>query len=418
MQSLLGITALTVLAIAFSERRAALRGRALWHLVGAGLGLQFAIALLLLKVPVAKALFLGLNDVVLALQQATRAGTRFVFGYIGGGTLPFTESYPGAAFVLGFQALPLILVVSALSALLYHWRILPAVVRAFAWLLGRIFRLGGAAGVGVAANVFVGMVEAPLLIRPYLQRLGRSDLFVVMTAGMATIAGTMMVIYATILEPVIPGALGHILTASLINAPAAIVIARLMVPPEPTDDAPINDTVELPRTAGGAMDAITQGTVDGVKLLINVIAMLIVMIALVSLVNIILGLAPDVAGQALTLQRLLGWALAPLAWLLGIPWEQAATAGGLLGAKIILNEFIAYAEMAKLPAEMLNDRARLIMTYALCGFANFGSLGIMIGGLTTMAPERRADIVSLGMKSIAAGVMATCMTAAVVAVLI
>lgn len=418
MQSLLGITALTVLAIAFSERRAALRGRALWHLVGAGLGLQFAIALLLLKVPVAKALFLGLNDVVLALQQATRAGTGFVFGYIGGGTLPFTESYPGAAFVLGFQALPLILVVSALSALLYHWRILPAVVRAFAWLLGRIFRLGGAAGVGVAANVFVGMVEAPLLIRPYLQRLGRSDLFVVMTAGMATIAGTMMVIYATILEPVIPGALGHILTASLINAPAAIVIARLMVPPEATDDAPINDTVELPRTAGGAMDAITQGTVDGVKLLINVIAMLIVMIALVSLVNIILGLAPDVAGQALTLQRLLGWALAPLAWLLGIPWEQAATAGGLLGAKIILNEFIAYAEMAKLPAEMLNDRARLIMTYALCGFANFGSLGIMIGGLTTMAPERRADIVSLGMKSIAAGVMATCMTAAVVAVLI
>ena len=291
-------------------------------------------------------------------------------------------------------------------------------VRAFAWLLGRIFRLGGAAGVGVAANVFVGMVEAPLLIRPYLQRLGRSDLFVVMTAGMATIAGTMMVIYATILEPVIPGALGHILTASLINAPAAIVIARLMVPPELTDDAPINDTVELPRTAGGAMDAITQGTVDGVKLLINVIAMLIVMIALVSLVNIVLGLAPDVAGQALTLQRLLGWALAPLAWLLGIPWEQAATAGGLLGAKIILNEFIAYAEMAKLPAEMLNDRARLIMTYALCGFANFGSLGIMIGGLTTMAPERRADIVSLGMKSIAAGVMATCMTAAVVAVLI
>ena len=418
MQSLLGITALTVLAIAFSERRAALRGRALWHLVGAGLGLQFAIALLLLKVPVAKALFLGLNDVVLALQQATRAGTRFVFGYIGGGTLPFTESYPGAAFVLGFQALPLILVVSALSALLYHWRILPAVVRAFAWLLGRIFRLGGAAGVGVAANVFVGMVEAPLLIRPYLQRLGRSDLFVVMTAGMATIAGTMMVIYATILEPVIPGALGHILTASLINAPAAIVIARLMVPPEATDDAPINDTVDLPRTAGGAMDAITQGTVDGVKLLINVIAMLIVMIALVSLVNIVLGLAPDVAGQALTLQRLLGWALAPLAWLLGIPWEQAATAGGLLGAKIILNEFIAYAEMAKLPAEMLNDRARLIMTYALCGFANFGSLGIMIGGLTTMAPERRADIVSLGMKSIAAGVMATCMTAAVVAVLI
>jgi len=410
-QSFLGITAIIGLAWWFGENRR----RPAWRLIGAGLALQFTIALVFLKVPSAHALFLGLNDIVLALQTATRSGTQFVFGYLGGGTPPFSEPYPGAAFVLALQALPLILVVSALSALLYHWRILPAVVRGFAWTLNRSLGLGGAAGVGVAANVFVGMVEAPLLVRPYLQRLSRSDLFVIMTAGMATIAGTMMILYATILSAVVPDAMGHILTASLINAPAAVIVARLLVPPpESVDDAP----VALPRTADGAMDAITQGTTAGVKLLINVIAMLIVMVALVSLANAVLGLLPDAAGGPLTLQRLLGWLLAPLAWLIGIPWDQAATAGGLLGTKVILNEFLAYAEMAKLPEDSLDPRARLILTYALCGFANFGSLGIMIGGLSTMAPERRGDIVGLGLKSIAAGVMATTLTAAVVAVLV
>ncbi|MDD9876337.1 MAG: nucleoside:proton symporter [Magnetovibrio sp.] len=417
MHSLLGIA--VIIAAAWGLGRHARPGADArpWRLIAAALALQFGLALVLLKLPAARALFLGLNDAVLALQAATRAGTGFVFGYLGGGPLPFAESHPGAAFVLATQALPLILVVSALSALLYHWRVLPMVVRGFAWALERSLGLGGAAGVGVAANVFVGMVEAPLLIRPYLDRLGRSDLFVVMTAGMATIAGTMMVIYATLLDSVVPQAIGHILTASLINAPAAILLARLMEPPDAAD-AGAAGAVELPRMTSGAMDAITRGTVDGVKLLINVVAMLIVMVALVALVNMILGLVPEAGGAPLTLQRLLGWLLAPLAWLIGIPWEQAPAAGGLLGAKIILNEFIAYAEMARLPAESLDARGKLIMTYALCGFANFGSLGIMIGGLATMAPERRADIVGLGLKSIAAGALATALTAAVVAVVV
>ncbi len=411
-QSLFGIVVFVAAAWAVSENR---RG-APWKTVGAALALQFAMALLLLKVPAFKVFFLGLNSVVLALQEATRAGTSFVFGYLGGGALPFTESFAGASFILVFQALPLILVISALSALLYHWRILPLVVGGFAWLLKRSLGVGGAAGFGVAANVFVGMVEAPLLIRPYLNDLKRADLFLIMTAGMATIAGTMMVLYATVLEPVVPNAIGHILTATLINAPAAVLMARLLVPPE--DRLVADQAVALPRTSKTAIDAITQGTVDGVQLLINVTAMLIVMVALVSLFNLGLAGLPDIDAAPLTLQRLLGWLMAPVAWLLGIPWEQAITAGGLLGIKVVLNEFLAYLELAKLPAEALDARSRLILIYAICGFANFASLGIMIGGLGTMAPERRSDVVDLGLKSILSGLLATLLTGAVIGTLI
>ncbi len=411
-QGVFGIVIFIAVAWAASENRRS----APWKTVGAAFALQVATALLLLKAPGFKSFFLGLNEVVQALQEATQAGTSFVFGYLGGGPLPFTESFPGASFVLVFQALPLILVISALSALLYHWRVLPLVVGGFAWLLKRTLGVGGAAGFGVAANVFVGMVEAPLLIRPYLADLKRADLFLIMTAGMATIAGTMMVLYATVLEPIIPNAIGHILTATLINAPAAVLMARLLVPPEDGVDA--DETIALPRTAKTAIDAITQGTVDGVQLLINVTAMLIVMVALVSLVNLGLGGLPDFDGAPLTLQRLLGWLMAPVAWLLGIPWDQAITAGGLLGVKVVLNEFLAYLELAKLPAEALDGRSRLILIYAFCGFANFASLGIMIGGLGTMAPERRGDVVDLGWKSILSGLLATLLTGALIGILI
>ena len=357
-----------------------------------------------------------LNSIVSALQQATQEGTSFLLGYLGGGELPFEAKSGSSAFILAFQALPLVLVISALSAMLYYWRILPAIVRGFAWCLRKTLGIGGTAGVSTAANVFVGMVEAPLLVRPYLAKASRSDLFVIMVAGMATIAGTVMVLYATILSAAVPDALGHILTASLINAPGAILMARLLVPPAP--DAEIDaDTVALPRTAASSIDAVTQGTLEGVKLLINVTAMLVVMVALVSLVNAMLGLLPDIAGGALTLQRMFGWVLAPAAWLIGIPWEQAQTAGGLLGVKVVLNEFLAYADLAKLGEESLSSRSRLILTYALCGFANFGSLGIMIGGLGTLAPERRAEIAALGLKSVLAGMMTTLLTGAIVATL-
>ncbi len=412
-QSLLGIVVFTALAWACSEQRA----RMPWKVVAVGLGLQLLLALLFLKAPAMQALFLGLNGIVIALQDATRAGTSFVFGYIGGGSLPFKESYPGASFTLAFQALPLILVVSALSAVLFHWRILPMVVRGFAWPLKKTLGVSGAGGFAVAANIFVGMIEAPLLVRPYMTKLSRADLFMVMTAGMATIAGTMMVLYASVLGEMIDNALGHILTASIISAPAAIMIARLMVPGENRHDNSDPVEFEVPRQYASTMDAVAKGATDGVTLLINVIAMLIVMVALVSLVNAILVLFPDVSGSALSLERLLGWIMTPFAWLLGIPWDQAQTAGQLLGMKVILNEFIAYLELVKTGNDTLDDRARLILVYALCGFANLGSLGIMIGGMLSIAPERRDDILNLAPKTILSGVIATSLTGCVVGIL-
>ncbi len=409
-QGLLGIAVILAVAWAASEDR----GRISWRLVAAGLALQLALALLLIKVPLFRDAFLALNDAVLALQRASEAGTSFVFAYLGGGPLPFEQTQPGASFVLAFRALPLILVVSALSALLFYWRVLPAIVRAFAWALGRTLGVGGALGHGTAANIFVGMVEAPILIRPYIKDLGRGELFALMTCGMATIAGTVMVLYASILAAVVPDAMGHILTASLISAPAALLVAGLMVPGSGEKTA---GGLAPDGSAASAMDAVTTGTAQGVTLLINVIAMLVVLVALVALANLILALAPEVGGAALTFQRLLGWALTPLAWLIGVPWAEAATAGALLGTKVILNELIAYLDMAALPAEALSPRSRLILTYAMCGFANLGSLGIMIGGLATLAPERRGVIVALGMKSVAAGVLATAMTGALVGLL-
>lgn len=415
-QSILGIVVLTALAWAIGEDRRAPP----WKVIAAGLAVQLGLAVVLLKVGLIKQAFLGLNAAVLALQEATRAGTGFVFGYLGGGALPFTESYPGASFVLAFQALPLILVMSALSALLFHWRVLPAIVKAFAWALRKTLDVGGPVGVAAAANIFIGMVEAPLMVRPYLRALSRSELFIVMTCGMATIAGTVMVLYATILAQVVPDAVGHILTASLISAPAAIMVARLMVPESGTarEGVATGAMVLEASDADSAMDAITKGTTAGVALLINVIALLVVLVALVSLINLALGAFPDFAGAPLTLQRLLGWIMAPVVWLIGVPWGEATTAGALMGTKTILNEFVAYIDLSRLPAEALSDRSRLIMTYALCGFANFGSLGIMIGGMGTMVPERRAEIVGLGLKSIVSGTLATCLTAAIVGVVI
>jgi CNT family concentrative nucleoside transporter len=258
------------------------------------------------------------------------------------------------------------------------------------------------------------MVEAPLFVRPYLKDMHRGELFIVMACGMAGIAGTVMVIYAIVLSPVLPDAMGHILSASIVSVPAAILIAAVMVPPQ---GEPTSGKLEPPQQATSAIDAITQGTLDGLALLLSIVAMLIVLIALVSLVNLALGLLPQWDGASLTLQRLLGWAMAPFVWLAGVPWNEATTAGSLMGTKTVLNEFIAYHDLAGLPAESLSPRSRLIMTYALCGFANFGSLGILIGGLATMVPERRSEIVSLGMRSIVAGTLATLMVGAVVGML-
>jgi CNT family concentrative nucleoside transporter len=407
LQSLLGLVAFLGFAWLISERRSlqALK-------IGAvGIGIQIVLALLLLKLPPLKQFFVIFNQAVLALQEATRAGSGFVFGYLGGAPLPFEETQPGASFILAFRALPLIIVVSALTALLTYWRILPWIVRGFSALLQKSMGVGGAVGLGAAANIFVGMVEAPLFIRPYLNALTRSELFVLMCTGMATIAGTVLVLYASIIGGIVADAAGHLLVASLISAPAAITVALIMVPQH---EAPTPGSLALQQQASSAMDAVTQGTGDGLKLFLNVAAMLLVLVALVHLINLMLAVLPDAAGAPVTLERALGLVMAPVTWLMGVPWRDAFTAGSLMGTKTILNEFLAYLQMAQLPEGALDARSRLIMTYALCGFANFGSLGILIGGLATMAPKRRAEVVSLGLKSIVGGTLATCCTGAVV----
>jgi CNT family concentrative nucleoside transporter len=411
-QSALGIFAIIALAFLISENRRAVP----WRPVIVGLAITFLLALLMLKVPQVEVAFEGINRAVGAIAAATRAGTSFVFGYIGGGPLPFEPKTPGSDFVLAFQALPVVLVMSVLSSLLFYWGIMPPVVRGFSWALEKTLDVGGAAGLSTAANIFVGQVEAPLFIRPYLARLSRSEMFIVMTGGMAGIAGTVFVLYATILANAIPNAAGHIVVCSVLGAPAAILISLLMVP-DPEEKHTGGDFGEVEQVATGTMDAIVKGTGAGLELLLNIVAMLVVFIALVFLANSILGLLPDFLGAPLTLQRALGWVMAPVCWLMGIPWSQAVTAGGLMGIKTVLNELVAYLELAGLPAGTLDPRSRLIMLYAMCGFANFGSLGIMIAGLSTMCPEKREEVVSLGLKSIVSGTLTTCLLGAIVGVL-
>ena len=419
VQSTFGIAALLALAWAFGENRHAVSVRQ----AAVGLAVTLLTAIVLIKLPVVAKAFGAINDAVGAISSASRAATSFVFGYLGGGALPFELKAPGAEFVLAFQALPIVLVMSVLTTLLFYWRVLPPVVRGMAWLLERTLGVGGAVGLSTAANIFLGMVEAPLFIRPYLGELTRSELFLVMTGGMAGIAGTVLVLYATLLAPLIPDAAAHFVIASVLGAPAAILISLIMVPEtsakrtggDLTDPAVAADPQSH---ASSTMDAIVRGTMAGVELLINIIAMLIVLVALVHLANALLGLLPEAGGAGITLQRMLGYAMAPVCWLMGLPWAQAVTAGSLMGTKTVLNELIAYVDLSKLGTDALDARSRLIMLYAMCGFANFGSLGIMVGGLGTMAPQRRAEINSLGLKSIVSGTLTTCLMGAIVGVLV
>ena len=411
VQGVIGIAGLIALAWAISENRRVFP----WRTAVVGLAVQFGLALLLLKLPRSQIVFVWIGNGVSALVRATEAGTSFVFGFIGGGPLPFEETYPGASFVFAFRSLPLVVVIGALSALLYHYRILPWVVRGFAWVLSKTLNISGATSFATAANVFVGMVEAPLLVRPYLERMSRSELFIVMTGGMATVAGTVFALYVILLEGIIPDPAGHVLTASIISAPAAIMIALILVP---QNGEKVNDTtIKFERIYENGADALTRGTLDGLRLLAYIIGMLIVLVALVELANIILNLLPLIAGEPLTLQRILGWILSPVVWALGVPWADSVTAGQLLGTKVILNELVAFIQLSQLAPGSLSERSALIMTYSICGFANFASLGIMIGGIGAIVPERRLEIANLGLKSVLAGTMATCMTGAIAGLL-
>lgn len=403
----LGVFGLLVIAWLCSENRRQIR----WRTVVGGLILQLLGALLFIGIPGANRAMFLLNDAASALNRATEAGTAFVFGYLAGPPLPFAETHPGASFILAFQALPLVLTISALASLLFHWGVMQFVTGLFARLLRRVLGIGGPLALGAAVHVFVGMIEAPLLVRPYLARMQRGELFALMTCGMAGVAGTVMVIYASFLTPVVPNALGNILIASVISTPAALAVAALMVPfdrPEPGEASFVIDDKPV-----GAVDALVRGTMDGVPIFAAILATLLVTVALVTLLNMGLGLVPDWNDAPITLQRLFALPFRPVLWLIGVPWSETEAGATLMATKTVLNEFVAYLNFSHLPPDSFSPRTRMILTYALCGFANFGSLGIMIGGLGAMVPERRHEVVALGMRSILAGTLATCMSGAV-----
>ncbi len=405
-RGLLGWIALIGLALLLSERRRAIP----WRIVAGGLALQVAAALLLIGVPPARAAVMLLNGAVEALQRATDDGTAFLFGYLGGGPLPFAEIRPGASLILAFKILPLVLVISALGSLLFHWGVMQRITGAFAFLLRRSVGIDGPVALAAAVHVFVGNVEAPLLIRPYLMGLQRGELFAVMSCGMAGIAGTVMVIYAAILGTVIPDALAAIITASVINTPAALAVAAAMVPFERAQGRPAEIKIER---ALGSLDALVRGTADGVGVLVGITTTLLVVVALVSLVNLALGRLPG----APSLQWLFSLPFRPLLWLMGVPWAETAAAGLLMGTKTVLNEFVAYLALADQPPGVLSRRTYLILTYAMCGFANFGSVGIMVGGMGSMVPERRTEVAVLGVRSVVSGTISTCMGGALAGVL-
>lgn len=407
VQSALGVLAMLAVAWAASERRGSVNWRPVWS----GIVLALVLTAAIRWVPGVGAAIAATNDVLDALMSATRAGTAMVFGHLGGGPLPYEPTHPAATFVLAAQALPLVLVVSALSAVLFHWGILSRIVEAFAWLLQRTMGIGGAVGVSAAANAFVGMVEGPLVVRPWLAKMSRGELFMTMNCGMATIAGTVLVLYAAILKPVMPDAMAHLLAASVIAIPVALAVAAIMVPTDAGDSV----SIRFEREDDSAMAALARGTTDGLQLLLGIIAMLIVVVALVTLLDNALSWLPEIGGAPLSAERMLGVVFAPLAWAVGVPWSEAGAAGQLLGEKTVLNEFVAYLHMATLPDQALSPHSRLLMTYALAGFANFGSVGIMLGGLSPLLPaDRRADLGYLALKSVPAGLLSTCITAALV----
>ena len=414
VQALFGIVVFVAIAVVLSEQRT-VPG---WRLLAAGLGLQFLFAFAVFNLNFLQQMLGLINRGVNAVVNATESGTLFIFGYLGGDPLnvdyPFSISEPGATMILAFRILPLMLMFTVLSAILWHYRVLPIIIKGFSFVLRKSLNVSGAVGFSSAANIFIGMVESPALIRPYIAVLTRSELFVVMSCGMATIAGSVMVFYSIILQGTLDDPLGHIITASVISAPAAIMIALIMVP---QSSAATSEEIQLSVEYKSLMDAITKGTYDGVRLMASVGAMLLVLVALVALLNSLFSLIPFPGDDPLTLQRLFGYVFAPLTWLMGIPWSEAQISGSLMGIKTALNELLAFLALAELPAGSLSEKSTVIMTYALCGFANFGSLGIMIAGLSGMCPQRATEIVELAPKSLISGTLATCMTGAIAGLL-
>lgn len=409
-RGVLGLGVLIAIAWGLSENRRAHPG---WRWIAGALVLQGALAVLIVRVSSVWQLMGYANSAVQAIEKATLVGSSYMFGYLGGAPLPFALA-DGAAppLIIAFQILPLVIVFSALAALLWHWGVLRAAVNGLSFLLRRTLGVSGVVGLSGGANMFLGVVESPLVVRAYFARMTRAELFQVMVLAMATISGAILILYATTLSQTVPDAVGHMIAASLVSLPAALLIAKLMVPGNPDADRTEVTGGEPGLKYESSIDAIIRGTMDGMQLFLAVIAVIIVVFALVSLADQVLALAPLVEGEPLTLKRLLGWLFAPLMWVIGVPWAEAQAAGALMGTKAVLNEYVAYLELAALPPGTLAPRSLLIVTYALCGVANLASVGLLVSTIGTLCPERRAEAAALGMKSWVAGNLATAMTGA------
>jgi CNT family concentrative nucleoside transporter len=410
----LGVGAILAACWACSEKRT----RFPWRLATGAFAAQLALIILIFGLPQSRIVLSGASAAVDALAASTQAGVQFVFGFLAGGEgQPYPVKSPAALFVFAFHVLPVILVICALSALLWHWRVLRWLTQGFGFVFERTLGLRGAPALAAAATVFMGQVEGPIFIRSYLPLLSRSELFLLLTVGMSCVSGSTVVAYATILKGVLPDIAAHILAASLISAPAGILLARILVPRDAQAEAETDFQAADSRSYDSAIDAVMKGTGDGLNIVLNVAATLVVVVALAAMVNGLLGLAPPVAGARLSLERIFGWLFAPLAFLIGIPWTEAPTAGALLGEKLVLTEFTAFSGLAQAGPRVLSERTRMILTYALCGFANIASVGINVAGYSILAPERRGEVLTLVWRAMAAGFLATCMTAALVGAL-
>jgi len=411
LQSLLGLVVIVAACWALSENRKLFP----WRLALGAVAVQAALVLALFAIPGSQGVLAAITGAVDGLAVATNRGTQFVFGYLAGGDQPYTVANPPALFTFAFQVLPLILVISALSALLWHWKVLKGITYGFGLLFQKTMGLGGASALAVAANIFLGMIESPIVIRAYLDKLTRSELFLMMVVGLATVAGSTMVAYAAILSPVLTNAAGHVLVASIVSAPAGVLLARIIIPEKPGEGGAVADYNSALKY-DSAIDAIVKGTSDGLMVVINISAVLIVFVALMALINVMLG-GFWLFGDHITVERLLGWLFMPVAWLTGVSWDEAGKAGWLLGVKLTLTEFVAFIELGKVPAGEMSERTRMLMTYALCGFANIGSVGITVTGLSVLMPERREEVLGLVWKALFAGFLATLMTACIVGAL-
>lgn len=411
LRGILGLVGFVFIAWLFSERKRLFP----WRNVLVGIGLQVAIALLFLKFPGSHYVIQKLNGLINIVSNATVEGTQFVFGYLSGAGVPF-QLADGATLapIFFFQTLAMIIVYGSIFALLFHWRILQRVIGVVAVVLRKTLRIDGPTGTSVASTIFMGSTECLLIIQPYVPKLSRTGLFCIMTAGLTTITGTLMAVYAQMLDPLLPGlVIGHLLVASFISAPAAVLIAMVMIP-ETGDPLAQTQDIQIPSPYTSCLDAITKGATSGAQIAVSIAVLLVTFLALTHIANHLLGKLPDLAGAPLSLERIFSWIFAPVLWLAGMPWDEAIRAGDLMALKTVFNEFVAYVKLAQLPPDTFTEHSRLILIYALCGFANFASLGIVIGGISTIAPSRRGDVIALSLRSLLSATIATLMTGTVI----